>query len=298
MFALLRICRNGKHCSLADGCFLPSAREGQRGLRSKKGICIPKRSIVKGAMRRFFIHPDTIAAGSPALTGADARHIKSVLRLKRGDCIEVFDGAGRTYTACIGRLAGDRVEVELENGTVTPQEESLEIVAAQALLKDRKMDTLIRQVTELGISRWVPFVSERTVPSPGKERLRSRSQRWEKIAREALKQCRRDRLPAIEPLHTFDQVLDLGADCAVRVFFWEEATATLETVPFADAQPRRLLVVFGPEGGFSKAEAERAREQGFALASLGPRILRAETATLAGCALVQYLFGDMGPKKP
>jgi 16S rRNA (uracil1498-N3)-methyltransferase len=157
------------------------------------------------------------------------------------------------------------------------------------------MDLLLRQLTELGITGWQPFISQRSVPQPDVRRQAGRAERWERIAREAVKQCRRGRVPDLAGVGQFGDVLQNGARFDQRILFWEGARQALppapETIP---TPPRKILVVVGPEGGFTETEAARAEECGFRLTALGPRILRAETAAVAACALVQHLYGDLG----
>ena len=157
------------------------------------------------------------------------------------------------------------------------------------------MDQLVRQVTELGITRWIPFIARRSVPKPDELRLKSRYQRWRKISQEALKQSRRNKPVAIDPVVDFDTLLALARPYDLKVMFWEKADHCAPALPVGEINPSSAFIVVGPEGGFEPAEAAAAQRQGFHLAGLGPRALRSETAAIAACALVQYLFGDMGP---
>jgi 16S rRNA (uracil1498-N3)-methyltransferase len=122
----------------------------------------------------------------------------------------------------------------------------------------------------------------------------ARVERWKRIAREAVKQCRRGRIPAIASVGTLEDILLESQHFDERILFWEEARDSLPAAPLAnDGIPQKVMIVVGPEGGFSTEEAARAHKQGFRLATLGPRILRAETAAVAACALVQHLYGDL-----
>ena len=156
------------------------------------------------------------------------------------------------------------------------------------------MDTLIRQLTELGISRWIPFFGARSVPRPDARKLAKRADRWQKIADEALKQCRRAQSPRIEMPSGFEQMLAAGADADVKIAFWEEEKTVLPAANRGGEEISEIFIILGPEGGLTEAEINSARQAGFKSISLGPRILRAETATLAACTLVQHLYGDMG----
>jgi 16S rRNA (uracil1498-N3)-methyltransferase len=165
---------------------------------------------------------------------------------------------------------------------------------AQGFLKDKKMDTLIRQLTELGISRWIPFFAARSVSRPDAARLERRAARWQKIATEALKQCRRTQPPRIETVAGFEQMLAAGVDADIKIAFWEEEQSVLPEADRHGRVPGDIFIILGPEGGLTSEEIALARQAGFKSVSLGPRILRAETATLAACTLVQHLYGDMG----
>jgi len=251
-------------------------------------------------MRRFFIeHPKgTEACGSTqVITGSDARHIKQVLRLKPGDKIGLFDGTGLEYEAKIVNLFHSQVEVSVVRISHSATESPVQIIVAQALLKGRKMDGLVRQLTELGITRWIPFMAKRSVPSPSQESLLARSERWKKIAKEALKQCQRSQIMKIGATISFEEALNLENECDLKVVFWENESKSINsTIVQPDRHYRKIYAMLGPEGGFTEQEIKSARDSGFVIASLGPRILRAETATVVACALLQYLFGDIRQK--
>ena len=247
-------------------------------------------------MRYFFIEPAALKKPDIAIKGSEARHIKNVLRLKPGDTIRLFDGQGFEYEADIQRLPANRVEIRITHKFPATKESPVQIAVAQALLKEKKMDRLLRHVCELGITHWVPFISERSVPRPGAKRLPARVERWEKILKESCKQCQRARLPEIIQMMSFEEVVQYGRSCDLKIVFYENESATLNSLlsPLPPSVPRKILLILGPEGGFSDQEIEKVQAAGFVVAGLGPRILRAETATIAACTLIQYLFGDMG----
>lgn len=247
-------------------------------------------------MRYFFIEKSEREDSILSITGPDARHIKTVLRMNPGDKIGLFDGKGFEYEAKIVSLSPKRVMVSLIRRFLSTAESSLQIIVAQAFLKEKKMDDLVRKLTELGIAGWIPFFSQRSIARPDKKRLAGRSQRWERISTEALKQCRRKNMLEISEAVTFDEVLGLSKNSDLKIVFWENETTLINRGfgPESDNLLNSIMVMLGPEGGFTGQEIERARQAGFVTAGLGPRILRAETATLAAGTLIQYLFGDMG----
>jgi len=247
-------------------------------------------------MRYFFVEPKALKTPLAFIEGSEVRHIKNVLRLKPGDKIRVFDGEGFEYDASIHRFLSDRVEIKIQHRFPGTNESSVQISVAQALLKEKKMDRLLRHLCELGVTRWIPFLSERSVPRPGEKRLSARAQRWAKIVKESCKQCRRSKLPEISKTLTLKDVLDYGSSCDAQIVFYEHESATLKSLikPDPKPPPHKILLILGPEGGFSDQEIESARAAGCVVAGLGRRILRAETAAIAACTLMQFLYGDMG----
>lgn len=247
-------------------------------------------------MRYFFAEKIVAAGAKMTVRGAEARHAQKVLRLHPGGTIGLFDGCGMACAARIERFAPDGIVVEVVGTVPTASESPVEILMAQAFLKDKKMDGLARQLTELGVAGWMPFFAKRSIPAPDPRRLAGRLARWQKISREALKQCQRTRLMAIEPLGTLQDVLMRAVTCDVKILFWENQPQPIdlrEVLP-PGACPQKVFAIIGPEGGFSPPEVEAAAAEGFLAAGLGPRILRAETAAVAAATLLQFAFGDMG----
>jgi 16S rRNA (uracil1498-N3)-methyltransferase len=249
-------------------------------------------------MRRFCIQPADVVGDSIIIEGSEARHMIQVLRLKPGDAVRLYDGAGGEYEGLIRSIAAGRAEVVIEGKVPQTADSPLHLAVAQGFLKERKMEELIRPLSELGTVSWIPFFCERSIPRPDPQRLAGRVQRWHKIARESLKQCRRSKQLDIQPPTDFETVLKSDEGWNLKLIFWENETATLDWDRNRRQPLEKILIMLGPEGGFSSQEIRRAQEMGFVVAGLGPRILRAQTATLAACALMQFLFGGLGPKKP
>jgi len=252
-------------------------------------------------IRRFPVEELKPGQTEICLSAPDARHLKHVLRLKPGTLIRVFDGKGREYDARISSAEKEEVRAVLtDNAESCPNsqaESPIHITIAQGFLKEKKMDELLPALTELGINRWIPFIAQRSVARPDRKRMESRKQRWEKIAVESLKQCRRTQVPEIADTVSFADMLHMGKNCDLRLIFWERLTEPEFTGNcFAFQKSRayqRVFAVIGPEGGFSPQEIDLAVTSGFQTAGLGPRILRAETAALAVCTLLQHCFGDL-----
>jgi 16S rRNA (uracil1498-N3)-methyltransferase len=246
------------------------------------------------AMKRFFIKH--VTCGTVRITGSDAKYIVNVLRMKAGDEMILFNGNGGEYLAEIKRAGTESVKVQIKSGYVPKPESSVEMTLAQGFLKDKKMDGLVRQVTELGIKGWVPFFAKRSVPRPNMERICARMKRWDKIAKEALKQCGRSWITQIHTAVGFDRMLDMAKVCDLKIIFWENhgKPCCFEKLKDSHGTVKTIFAIIGPEGGLTLEEVDQAKECGFVTAGLGPRILRAETATVAACALLQYVFGDIG----
>lgn len=246
-------------------------------------------------MRFFLVPPEEMTKSVVTVVGREARHMLKVLRLKPGMRVGLSDGCGLQGEARIATMTRDSITLEVLRRYPSPREPAGELVVAQALLKDQKMDLLLRQLTELGMTGWRPFISLRSVPQPDQRRQASRAKRWERIAREAVKQCRRGRVPDLTAVEGLEDVLREGRRFDERLLFWEEAQEPLPAIQRSNRRkPLKVLMVVGPEGGFRPEEAALAQVHGFRLASLGPRILRAETAAVAACTLVQHLYGDLG----
>lgn len=249
-------------------------------------------------MRRFFVETDQISSDTPVISGDDAGHIRNVLRLKPGDAIELIDGSGAECEARIDRMESGRVYVSVVQRRMQALSPYPRLIIAQALLKDNKADDIIRQITELGIQRWIPYAAQRSVPVLNAGRIVSRRQRWRKIAIEALKQCQRSRLLEISDPMTFPEMLDIGAACDVRLVFWEDESPSkpFEIPPPEERRVKTVMAILGPEGGFTPEEIAAARACGFSTVSLGPRIMKVDTATMAVSTLLQFGYGDMRPE--
>jgi 16S rRNA (uracil1498-N3)-methyltransferase len=238
--------------------------------------------------RRFFIAGAHVAGERIVVGDGDAHKIRDVLRLRAGDDIEVVDSSGTVFRARLSGVDGV-VAATLESALETQSESSLTIDVAQGIPKGQKMDYVVEKLTELGVAAILPFTSERTVVrDPGDTKV----ERWRRLAQSAAQQCGRRSIPAVADPISFDEMLARCVDYDVVLFPWEVAGGAVplrESLPGIVAGARRVLAVIGPEGGFSHAEADRAREAGAAIISLGGRILRTETAALVLVAILQYL---------
>jgi 16S rRNA (uracil1498-N3)-methyltransferase len=222
-----------------------------------------------------------------ALAPEAAQHVAKALRLKAGDALVVFDGRGGEYDATIQRIDRDRVDVKVGGWSAVDRESALAVGLAQGLPEADKMDWIIQKATELGVGWIQPIVCERSVVRLSGERAERRALHWHRVAIAAAEQCGRTSIPEVRPVQTFVQ--------------WIAAPATVARwmlVPGAEPMAARpaptapLELVVGPEGGFSEREHDLALGRGCEPVSLGPRVLRTETAPLAALAAMHALWGD------
>ncbi|NVM22048.1 MAG: 16S rRNA (uracil(1498)-N(3))-methyltransferase [Desulfobacterales bacterium] len=250
-------------------------------------------------MRRFFLDSEIIHSDRPAITGPDVRHIRTVLRLKPGEEITLFDGEGSEYRARITGSTPRAITLSVLDRYPAILEPAVQITIGQAILKAKKMDRIVRQLTELGIFAFIPFIAERSVPRPKPGPLAEKKQRWEAIAREALKQCGRSRIPHLGPMVPFKEVVGSGRSYDLKIIFHNRQCGDKPRHCLDAAQGvRKVLALIGPEGGFTDEEVKFALDSGFAAICLGPRVLKSDTASVAAGAILQYVFGDwVEPKK-
>jgi 16S rRNA (uracil1498-N3)-methyltransferase len=243
-------------------------------------------------MPRVYIPPERITGEQIALQSREARYILAVLRLGPGDEVTVFDGAGNEYRTELAEGDEGGMYLAIQEKLRPERESPLQITLGQALLKGERMKFVIQKATELGAARIIPVVTSRTIPLVEGERESLRIERWQRIAQEAAKQSGRTMVPQIETIQEFPDFLAKSA--GARVMLWEGEPAPLrEVVKKINAQAGITLLI-GPEGGFAEEEVTAAQAQGFLVAGLGQRVLRAETATLSVLTIIQHLFGDLG----
>jgi 16S rRNA (uracil1498-N3)-methyltransferase len=221
-------------------------------------------------------------------TPEQARHL-AVLRLLPGAVVELFDGEGRRFRAELV-AEGLRVLEELPRAPVR----RADVVLAQALAKGERMELVVQKATELGASRIVPLGTERAVVKLEGERGASRAARWRKVAQEAARQSGRADVPRIDEPASWDELFGLLREEPERRGILLHPEARDLRLSAAVRGAPQLLLVVGPEGGFSTAECERAQREGLLAASLGPLVLRTETAGLAALCVALQVHGELG----
>lgn len=240
-------------------------------------------------MNRFYIDKINISKDKAVLDGEDARHLHQVLRIKKGETIFLFDGAGTTYKAVVEQISKATVSaliVESQNEINEPPY----LCIAQCVLKKKKMELIVQKSTELGMDFFFPIISQNCSLT---YRPSTQESRWQKIALEACKQCGQAFVPEIR---NTGNIADLFADCQEydhKIILWENESKNL-LQPFDPAKPpNSVLLLIGPEGGFTPEEVSIALSAGFTPASLGNLTLRAETAAIAALSVVQYLLNPL-----
>ena len=246
-------------------------------------------------LTRLFIGQRISKSTEVSLDKEQRHYIRDVLRMGLGDKLILFDGSGYEYAARVSKATATCVKLEVEEKRAGLQESPIQLTSGVGLLKARKMDLVVQKSVELGVQSIYPVTSERAVGSLDVRRGAERRKRWEKIAQEASRQCGRCRIAQINSIATFNEVLQKAGNADVRLLFTARAEKGLfqleRDVP---ESVKRIFYMTGPEGGFSMEEEQKALEADFIPIRLGPRTLRAETATIVAAGLIQYRFGDMG----
>jgi len=246
------------------------------------------------AMRRFSYNNVLHEGDKIFLSLEESRHISKVLRLKIGEMIELFDYSGTIYSASIVDIS-QRVAVEIVSERTLSIEGSGKIIVCQSIIKNKKMELLLQKCTELGVSELFPFVSSRCQGNVVQQ-YSGKGERWRKIIEESCKQCLRPLPMLLRDIHTFTETLQYYKEDekTIKLLLWEKEKGKNLTF-YRDQLPgdKRVLLLFGPEGGFTEEEIFSARECGWQTVGLGDNILRAETAVIAAVSIVQHLLGNM-----
>jgi 16S rRNA (uracil1498-N3)-methyltransferase len=241
-------------------------------------------------MPRFYCPPPIPLHGAFDLPPDAAHHASRVLRLRTGDPVEIFDGIGNACQGMIADPGPRRVTVAGITESGNKSESPLHTVLAQALSSSEKMDWVIQKSTELGVTEIQPLATDRSVARLSAERTARRLEHWQQVAISACEQCGRNVLPLIHrPLDIMDWLQQAGTISASRYILLPDGTASLHD----QSRPVRMAVLLvGAEGGFSPPESEAAINCGFIPIRLGARVMRTETAAIAGLAVLQTLWGD------
>ena len=243
-------------------------------------------------MRRFTIAPERIRDGRVFFDRDESRHLARVLRLRSGDTVLAADGAGHEYTVRLETIGDEATGTVLEVGA-NDHESPLRITLIQSVPKGDKMESIVRASTELGVTRIVPVLTARTIVTLEPGRWRDRARRWQRVAKEAAKQCGRAVVP---PVHEALPIADALAQpiAAARIMFTEPSASGAGTVSLSQlprAAAAELLI--GPEGGWTVGERELAAASGCMLVTLGAQTIRAAAAPMVAITAVRAMWGDL-----
>jgi 16S rRNA (uracil1498-N3)-methyltransferase len=252
-------------------------------------------------MHRFYIAPEHWHPDAPALTGAEAHHARDVLRMKSGERLVLFNGRGREVTAEIIDLDGNKIRLRKLHEAATPPLRC-RIVLGQAIPKGKNMESIVQQAVEIGAAEIAPIISDRTIVQVDSESAAQKQAKWQQIAIEAAKQCGQNWLPRLHAPRRIGEFFDVveagGSPAGVRLDLrligsLQPDAQHLKTI-LADyssehqERPRNVLMLIGPEGDFTPAELALAHRHGCRPITLGPIILRVETAAIYCLSILSY----------
>ena len=239
-------------------------------------------------MSTFFVDPGTITPPTVRITGDLLHHLRDSLRLHPGDSLTLNNGCGTRFRVEVTHVTSQAIDSRIIDHHTEPTRSNSPVVLGQALIKGDKMDWVIQKATELGVAIIVPIHSTHSVIKPNPERLEHQRSRWERIARDAAQQSERWTLPAIADPVDFTEICQRYASAPLKGMLVERSTGpSVGTVPLPPDRQHPIVLLIGPEGGWTLDEQRLAQEQGFLPLTLGPRILRAETAAIAALSILQ-----------
>jgi 16S rRNA (uracil1498-N3)-methyltransferase len=245
-------------------------------------------------MHRFYIAPETWNSVAPMLSGSEAHHAREVLRMKAGEKLVLFNGQGRESTAEIVDLSGDEIRLRKLHEAETPPLQC-RIVLGQAIPKGKNMELIVQKAVEIGAAEIAPIISDRTIVQVDSESAAQKQSKWEQIAIEAAKQCGQNWLPCVHtPRKLAEFFSGIEESFDLRLIGSLQSDAQHLKKILADhsreheSRPRSVLMLIGPEGDFTPAELSLARRHGCQPITLGPIILRVETAAIYCLSILSY----------
>jgi 16S rRNA (uracil1498-N3)-methyltransferase len=244
-------------------------------------------------MHRLYISPENITETEIVFPAEQRHRISRVLRLKEGDSFIVFDGLGKEYRITLEQVKKKGICGIIESMTIINRDPKLKTTLLQGLPKFEKFDLIVQKATELGVQRIIPLITERTIPNLALQKVSIRVNRWQKIAIAAAEQSGRTIIPKISLVTSFIKGLEEIKSDDATLFFWEEEKQnSLKSVLKNISEIHSVSVIIGPEGGFSKKEAELAKQAGATSVSLGSRLLRTETVAITALSILFYEFAE------
>jgi 16S rRNA (uracil1498-N3)-methyltransferase len=250
-------------------------------------------------MHKFFVQKQNVSNSTAVIEGDDVKHIYKVLRLSTGEKVNINDCEGKEYLGQIEEVNKSKVVVSLIEELPVNNESPVDIYLYQGLPKSSKMDLIVQKATELGVKVITPVITERVVVKSEIGEFR-KVDRWNRIALEACKQCKRTFIPRINTPIEFEELLSELETMDLIVVPYENENGfgiknlIGEVKNQAKNEVKNIAIIIGPEGGFEDAEIQRLKAAGAYIVTLGPRILRTETAGFVCASLLTYELGDMG----
>lgn len=244
-------------------------------------------------MSRFFVDEKNIFDDIIAIEGGDVKHIKDVIRLKEGDKVEI-SSQGVLYICEIYIIEKKKIITKILHKELGKHEPPVSIILYQGLPKSNKMDFIVQKATEIGVKEIYPIETKRSIVKiKNKKKEKNKTNRWNKISEEAAKQSKRDYIPKINPILSFKEMVSLlKEEENILVPYENEKSKTMKGA-LKDISNKKIHVIIGPEGGFEEEEIKRLEGIGSKIISLGPRILRTETAGLVTLSILLYELGDI-----
>ncbi|HTB28075.1 MAG TPA: 16S rRNA (uracil(1498)-N(3))-methyltransferase [Steroidobacteraceae bacterium] len=251
-------------------------------------------------LNRVYVDAPLSSGSLIELPATAAQHLGKVLRARSGDEIVLFTGDGREFAAVIESIRGSRVTVSVGAGRTIDRESPLAVTLIQGIARADRMDVIVQKATELGVARIVPVMSRRSVVRLDAAQAASKAEHWRAIAVSACEQCGRNRLPAIEAPRQLTRYLGEAPPGTARLVLDPDAGNSIPAIAIgaeieigaAAEIGTAVEIAIGPEGGFDPEELDAFRVSGFRSVALGPRVLRTETAAIAGLAWLQTRYGD------
>ena len=236
-------------------------------------------------LRRFYVPRHLIRNDTAVLPPDEAHHLRHVLRLSSGDEVEIFDGEGKGYVGHVQLRGAEVVVCRLQPLQLPTSQNTISL--AVALIKPGRFEWILQKATELGVSEIIPLKTQRSEIRIGENKVGFRWQRWNRIIKEAAKQCRRFDAPRLQTPWEFSELLSRAEPCSCTKLLFDESAVNLWQ-PDKRLVNEKVIICIGPEGGWESEEVARARLAGFQVFSLGNLILRSETAAIAALAIVRY----------
>lgn len=242
--------------------------------------------------------PEDITGSEALVKDEEYRHMTKVLRQRSGEEIVLFDGLGNEYQGIIQEIRTGEARIKVGKAHWLPRESSIDLWLVQGIPKGEKMEFIIQKNTEMGVKGFIPLEADRTIVRLEEKKKKDRQRRWQKVALEAAKQCKRAYVPQIMRICTLTELLAEISKTSLILAPYEAGGQPLKKVLLdkgeSSGQNFRIYILIGPEGGWETKEIDLVVKSGGIPVSLGPRILRTETAGLAAVASIMYQWGDLG----